>query len=79
MILIFLLGTFRVAVASGTSTGIYEALELRDKDPAAYHGKGAECAPVATICCDLKKKDIHLHMLEIWNIFGLGYRVFWFH
>jgi enolase len=21
-------------------TGIYEALELRDKDPKAYHGKG---------------------------------------
>lgn len=33
-------GTFRAAVPSGASTGIYEALELRDKDPAAYHGKG---------------------------------------
>lgn len=25
---------------SGASTGIYEALELRDKDPNAYKGKG---------------------------------------
>lgn len=33
-------GQFRAAVPSGASTGIYEALELRDKDPKAYHGKG---------------------------------------
>lgn len=31
---------FRAAVPSGASTGIYEALELRDKDPARYLGKG---------------------------------------
>ena len=34
------LGTFRAAVPSGASTGIYEALELRDKDPRRYLGKG---------------------------------------
>ena len=33
-------GVFRAAVPSGASTGIYEAIELRDKDPKAYHGKG---------------------------------------
>eukprot|EP00382_Lankesteria_abbotti_P001999 CAMPEP_0113844714 /NCGR_PEP_ID=MMETSP0372-20130328/379_1 /TAXON_ID=340204 /ORGANISM="Lankesteria abbotti" /LENGTH=441 /DNA_ID=CAMNT_0000813725 /DNA_START=94 /DNA_END=1419 /DNA_ORIENTATION=+ /assembly_acc=CAM_ASM_000359 len=33
-------GMFRAAVPSGASTGIYEAVELRDKDPARYHGKG---------------------------------------
>jgi len=33
-------GTFRAAVPSGASTGIYEALELRDKDPKCYLGKG---------------------------------------
>lgn len=33
-------GTFRAAVPSGASTGVYEALELRDKDPARYKGKG---------------------------------------
>ncbi|CAD7929593.1 unnamed protein product [Amoebophrya sp. A25] len=33
-------GLFRAAVPSGASTGIYEALELRDKDPARLMGKG---------------------------------------
>lgn len=37
-------GLFRAAVPSGASTGIYEALELRDKDPKAYHGKGVSKA-----------------------------------
>ena len=31
---------FRAAVPSGASTGIYEALELRDKDSGRYLGKG---------------------------------------
>ena len=34
-------GLFRAAVPSGASTGIYEALELRDKDPARLNGKGS--------------------------------------
>jgi len=33
-------GIFRAAVPSGASTGIYEALELRDKDKDKWHGKG---------------------------------------
>ena len=33
-------GLFRAAVPSGASTGIYEALELRDKDPNRFLGKG---------------------------------------
>merc|ERR1712072_38968 len=33
-------GTFRAAVPSGASTGIYEAVELRDGDKSAYMGKG---------------------------------------
>mmetsp|Transcript_132809 Transcript_132809/g.187578 ORF Transcript_132809/g.187578 Transcript_132809/m.187578 type:complete len:447 (+) Transcript_132809:48-1388(+) len=33
-------GLFRAAVPSGASTGVYEALELRDKDPNRYLGKG---------------------------------------
>lgn len=37
-------GLFRAAVPSGASTGIYEALELRDKDPARYLGKGVSKA-----------------------------------
>jgi len=31
---------FRAAVPSGASTGVYEALELRDKDPSRFLGKG---------------------------------------
>lgn len=30
----------RAAVPSGASTGIHEAVELRDGDPGMYHGKG---------------------------------------
>ncbi|XP_077998007.1 alpha-enolase-like [Glandiceps talaboti] len=37
-------GRFRAAVPSGASTGIYEALELRDKDPKKYLGKGVSKA-----------------------------------
>lgn len=33
-------GMFRAAVPSGASTGIYEAVELRDKKGNDYHGKG---------------------------------------
>lgn len=37
-------GTFRNAVPSGASTGIYEALELRDGDKTRYSGKGVQKA-----------------------------------
>jgi len=37
-------GLYRSAVPSGASTGIYEALELRDNDKANYHGKGVSKA-----------------------------------
>lgn len=32
-------GLFRSEVPSGASTGIHEALELRDNDKSKYHGK----------------------------------------
>lgn len=32
-------GLFRAEVPSGASTGIHEALELRDNDKTKYHGK----------------------------------------
>jgi enolase len=35
---------FRAAVPSGASTGIYEALELRDGDKKRYDGKGVKKA-----------------------------------
>ena len=31
---------YRAAVPSGASTGVYEALELRDKDAGRFLGKG---------------------------------------
>lgn len=34
------LGLFRAAVPSGASTGVHEALELRDDEKNNYHGKG---------------------------------------
>lgn len=34
------LGLFRAAVPSGASTGVHEALELRDNVKGEYHGKG---------------------------------------
>lgn len=37
-------GTFRAAVPSGASTGIYEAVELRDGDKSSYLGKGVSKA-----------------------------------
>lgn len=39
------LGLFRAAVPSGASTGIYEALELRDNDKTRYLGKGKSRTP----------------------------------
>lgn len=33
-------GVFRAAVPSGASTGVHEAVELRDGDKDAYMGKG---------------------------------------
>ena len=41
--------SFHAIVPSGASTGTYEALELRDKDPARYSGNGVLPA-VANIC-----------------------------
>lgn len=38
------LGLFRAAVPSGASTGIHEALELRDKEPKNWLGKGVNQA-----------------------------------
>jgi len=36
----YYLGLFRAGVPSGASTGIYEALELRDGDKGVHLGKG---------------------------------------
>ena len=52
---------FRAAVPSGASTGIYEALELRDKDKTRYLGLGVKKAVEnvnSIIAPALKGKDI---------------------
>lgn len=54
-------GVFRAAVPSGASTGIYEALELRDNDKNNYLGRGVlkAVANVNTIIAPaLKGKDV---------------------
>jgi enolase len=42
-------GMFRAAVPSGASTGIHEALELRDNDSKQYMGKSMDRAPATWI------------------------------
>jgi enolase len=54
-------GVFRAAVPSGASTGVYEALELRDGDKSRYLGKGVTKAVenVNTIIADgVKGMDV---------------------
>uniref|UniRef100_A0A7N6BRS8 phosphopyruvate hydratase n=1 Tax=Anabas testudineus TaxID=64144 RepID=A0A7N6BRS8_ANATE len=43
-------GLFRAAVPSGASTGIYEALELRDNDKTRYLGKGKITIQLVMLC-----------------------------
>lgn len=54
--------TGRAAVPSGASTGEHEAVELRDKDPNRYNGKGVEKAVqnvIGPIACLLKGRSIY--------------------
>lgn len=57
------IGSFRAAVPSGASTGIYEALELRDQEKNNYHGRGVLKAVNninKTIGPELIKKNIEV-------------------
>ncbi|KAJ1366046.1 Enolase [Parelaphostrongylus tenuis] len=69
-------GVFRAAVPSGASTGVREALELRDKDKAVHHGKGVlkavanindKIAPalIAKNFCVTQQRDIDQFMLAL--------------
>lgn len=69
-------GLFRAAVPSGASTGIYEALELRDGDKSRYKGKGTgqiDC--IYIYICSLRKAKAELcdfwpkGVQRFWNIF----------
>ena len=53
----------RASVPSGASTGIYEAHELRDKDPARYLGKGVSGA-VENIRREIAPALIGRHVLD---------------
>ena len=64
----------RAAVPSGASTGAFEALELRDKDPERYQGKGVseavrkvkeEIAPFVVGKCCLEQEDVDNYLIEL--------------
>lgn len=66
--------TGRAAVPSGASTGVHEALELRDKDPARYLGKGVldavahvngEIGPVLTGWDPADQAGLDRRMIEL--------------
>ncbi|VVB75820.1 Enolase [uncultured archaeon] len=66
-------GLFRAAVPSGASTGIYEALELRDGDKLRYMGKGVlkavenvnkKIAPLVLGADPTKQKEIDEKMIK---------------
>lgn len=44
-------GLFRATVPSGASTGVHEAVELRDGDKTKYGGKGASILPHCLPSC----------------------------
>jgi len=66
-------GLFRAAVPSGASTGVYEALELRDGDKKRYFGKGVlkavenvnkKIAPLVLGMNPENQKEIDLKMIK---------------
>lgn len=69
-------GIFRAAVPSGASTGVHEALEMRDQDKAVHHGKGVLNAVknvnevigpalVSKNFCPTQQKEIDQFMLQL--------------
>jgi len=56
-------GVFRAAVPSGASTGIYEALELRDGDKSRFLGKGVDKA-IANVNSIIAPKVIGLPVID---------------
>uniref|UniRef100_A0A3B5LNB4 Enolase N-terminal domain-containing protein n=1 Tax=Xiphophorus couchianus TaxID=32473 RepID=A0A3B5LNB4_9TELE len=59
-------GLFRAAVPSGASTGVHEALELRDGDKSRYLGKGTQKA------VDHVNKEIAPQLIEKVSARGQG-------
>ena len=61
------LGVFRAAVPSGASTGIYEALEMRDKVKSEYHGKGMAHNKLKYFARGLNKSGLILSTEKVLN------------
>jgi enolase len=59
-------GRFRAAVPSGASTGVHEAVELRDGDKANYVGKGSSIHAIHTLatCTHTPSRIINLGVLK---------------
>lgn len=66
-------GIFRAAVPSGASTGVHEALELRDNDKAVHHGKGVlhavknineKIAPALVAKVNCRSVMLHVHVFS---------------
>ncbi len=64
----------RAAVPSGASTGLYEAVELRDGDPTRFDGKGVltavanieeKIAPLVKGCSPFDQKEIDNRLVEL--------------
>jgi len=61
------LGKFRAAVPSGASTGIHEALELRDNDKSQYHGKSVfKAIENVTKIITPALLEVHEQLNKIW-------------
>ncbi|KAK2526811.1 hypothetical protein Q9966_010651 [Columba livia] len=68
-------GLFRAAVPSGASTGIYEALELRDNDKTRYMGKGVSRAVkyvneflATALCTQMMVTSCNFHSVEMASV-----------
>lgn len=61
-------GLFRAAVPSGASTGIYEALELRDNDKTRYMGKGKEHTHTHTDILPLNYQVTSFHLISLMSV-----------
>ena len=53
------IGRYRAAVPSGASTGVHEAVELRDGDKNAYVGKGTRtCFTCTTLAAYVDRRRL---------------------
>jgi enolase len=54
----------RAAVPSGASTGVHEAVELRDQDPHRYRGKGVRQAVSHVNGASLRRSKASMHWIK---------------